>query len=212
MVYTLVRADAFARDERLAEAFWELIQAWAESNPPNTGPNWMDGQEAALRLMAWTFGFHVFMDSPSTTPERIVQFTVMVAGHAERIYQNIDYAIFTRSNHTISEAFGLWLVGLLFPELKDAEKYFSFGRRLLEQEAAAQIFPDGSYSMQSLNYHRFVLQIYFYAIRLGELNGSPFSEALKDRLAKSVDYLHQLIDSETGQMPVYGSNDGFGFE
>ena len=208
MVYTLVRAYASTRDEGLAEAFWELIQAWAKSNPPNTGSNWMDGQEAALRLMAWTFGFYAFMDSPSTTPERMAQFTVMVAAHAERIYKNIDYAISTHSNHTISEAFGLWLVGLLFPELKEAKKYFSLGRKLLEQEAAAQIFPDGSYSMYSLNYQRFILHIYFYAIRLGELNGSLFSEALKDRVAKSVDYLYQLIDTETGQMPAYGSNDG----
>jgi hypothetical protein len=59
----------------------------------------------------------------------------MVAAHAERIYKNIDYAISTRSNHTISEAFGLWLVGILFPELKDAEKYLRLGHRLLEQEA-----------------------------------------------------------------------------
>ena len=46
-----------------------------------------------------------------------------VAAQAERIYKNIGYAISTRSNHTISEAFGLWMVGLLFPELKHAEKY-----------------------------------------------------------------------------------------
>jgi len=208
MVYPLVRAYASTQDEKYVEAFWKLIQSWAESNPPNTGPNWMDGQEAALRLMAWTFGFYAFIDSPSSNPERIAQFTVMVAAHAERIYKNIDYAISTSSNHTISEAFGLWMVGLLFPELKDSEKYFALGRKLLEQEAAAQIFPDGSYSMYSLNYHRFILQIYFYAIRLGELNKSPFSESLKRRVAKSIDYLYQLIDPETGQMPVYGSNDG----
>jgi asparagine synthase (glutamine-hydrolysing) len=208
MVYTLVRAYASSRDEKFAEAFWELIQAWAESNPPNMGPNWMDGQEAALRLMAWMFGFYAFMDSSSATPERIAQFTVMVAAHAERIYKNIGYAISTRSNHTISEAFGLWLVGILFPELNDSEKYFALGRKLLEQEAIAQIFSDGSYSMYSLNYHRFILHIYFCAIRLGELNGTPFSESLKHRVAKSVDYLYQLIDPETGQMPVYGSNDG----
>ena len=208
MVYTLVRAYASTRDEKYAEAFWKLIQSWAESNPPNTGPNWMDGQEAALRLMAWTFGFYAFIDTPSSNPERIAQFTVMVAAHAERIYKNIDYAISTHSNHTISEAFGLWLVGLLYPELRDTEKYFLLGRKLLEQESAAQIFPDGSYSMYSLNYHRFILQIYFYAIRLGELNKSPFSESLKRRVAKSIDYLYQLIDPETGQMPVYGSNDG----
>jgi Heparinase II/III-like protein/Heparinase II/III N-terminus len=208
MVFTLVRAYASTQNVKFAEAFWKLLQSWAESNSPNTGPNWMDGQEAALRLMAWTFGFYAFIDSSSSTPERIAQFTVMVAAHAERIHKNIGYAISTHSNHTISEAFGLWLVGLLFPELKDAEKYFSLGRKLLEQEAAAQIFPDGGYSMYSLNYHRFILHIYFYAMRLGELNGTPFSESVKGAVTKSVDYLYQLIDSETGQMPVYGSNDG----
>jgi hypothetical protein len=29
--------------------------------------------------------------------------------------------------------------------------------------------------MYSLNYHRFILHIYLYAIRLGEINHSPFS-------------------------------------
>ena len=208
MIYTLVLAYAFTREEKFAEAFWMLIQSWAESNPPNAGPNWMDGQEAALRLMAWIFGFYAFLDSPSSTPDRLAQFTVMVAAHAERIYKNIDYAISTRSNHTISEAFGLWLVGILFPELKNAEKYFVLGRKLLEQEASAQIFPDGSYSMYALNYHRFILHLYLYAIRLGELNGAPFSESLRQRVARSIDYLYPLIDPDTGQMPVYGSNDG----
>jgi asparagine synthase (glutamine-hydrolysing) len=208
LVYPLVRAYAARREEKYPEAFWRLIESWAESNPPNTGPNWMDGQEAALRLMAWTFGFYAFLGSPSTTPGRIAQFTVMVAAHAERIYRNIDYAISTRSNHTISEGFGLWQVGLLFPELKDAEKYFALGRQVLEQEAAAQIFPDGAYSMYSLNYHRFILHLYLYALRLGELNRFQFSSLVLDRVSASIDFLSQLIDPETGQMPVYGSNDG----
>jgi asparagine synthase (glutamine-hydrolysing) len=208
MVYTLVRAYGSSRDERYAAAFWELIQSWAESNPPNTGPNWMDGQEAALRLLAWIFGYYQFSNSPFTTPERVMQFTVMVAAHAERIYKNIDYSISTHSNHTISEAFGLWLVGLLFPELKDSEKYLALGRQLLEQEATAQIFRDGIYSMYSLNYHRFILHLYLCVIRLGELNQSPVSNLIIERVSASINYLSQLIDPETGKMPVYGSNDG----
>jgi heparinase II/III-like protein len=208
MVYTIIRAYEFSGDEKYAEAFWELIDSWAESNPPNTGPNWMDGQEAALRLLAWTFGFYAFIDSPSTSPERIAQMIVLVAAHAERIYRNIDYAISTHSNHTISEGFGLWLAGLLFPELKNAEKYFAFGRRLLEQESIAQIFPDGSYSMYSLNYHRFVLHLYLLAIRLGEMNHSPVSTFVLNRVSASIDYLSQLIDPESGKMPGFGSNDG----
>jgi asparagine synthase (glutamine-hydrolysing) len=207
-IYTLVRAYVATNDEKYTEAFWQLISDWAEHNPPNTGANWKDGQEIALRLMAWTFGFYAFINSPSTTPERISQFTLYVAAQAERIYKNIAYAISTRSNHTISEAFGLWMVGLLFPELKDAEKYFSMGRDLLEQEAANQIFPDGSYSMYSLNYHRFILHLYLYAIQLGKINKSLFSNHLISSLSNSIAYLSQLIDPATGQMPVYGSNDG----
>lgn len=207
-VYTLVRAYGFSSDEKYAEAFWKLILDWAEHNPPNTGANWMDGQEIALRLMAWTFGFHAFVNSPAATPERIAQFTLLVAAQAERIYKNIDYAISTRSNHTISEAFGLWMAGLLFPELKAAEKYRKLGCELLEREAAAQIFTDGSYSMYSLNYHRFILHIYLYAIRLGEINQSPFSTQLINSITKSIEYLSYIINSQTGEMPVYGSNDG----
>jgi asparagine synthase (glutamine-hydrolysing) len=169
-VYTLVRAYAATQDEKYPQSFWQLIQDWADHNPPNTGANWKDGQEIALRLMAWTFGFYAFIHSPSTTNLQISQFTQYLAAQAERISKNIGYAISTRSNHTISEAFGLWMVGLLFPELKDAKKYFHLGKRLLEEEATKQIFPDGSYAMYSLNYHRFILHLYLYAIKLGEIN------------------------------------------
>ncbi len=208
MVYALVRAYAHSRDERFAEAFWSMVEDWAEKNPPMRGPNWMDGQEISLRLMAWCFGFYGFKNSAASTPERIARFTTIVAAFAERIFQNVDYAISTRSNHTVSEAFGLWLVGCLFPEIKNSGKYFSFGRKLLEHEAATQIFSDGAYSMYSLNYQRFILQIYFYALRLGELNQAPFSDAAYQAISKSMDFLYQLIEPTTGQMPVFGSNDG----
>jgi asparagine synthase (glutamine-hydrolysing) len=207
-VYTLVRAYAATHDEKYPAAFWTLIEDWAQHNPPNTGPNWMDGQEIALRLMAWTFGYNAFINSPSSTPDRNAKFILLVAAQAERIHKNIGYAISTRSNHTISEAFGLWMVGLLFPELKHAEKYLSLGKKLLEQEARNQIFSDGSYAMYSLNYHRFILHIYLYAIKLGEINNSPFSTQLINSVTKSIEYLSQLINPQTGEMPVYGSNDG----
>ncbi|MEB2334511.1 MAG: alginate lyase family protein [Anaerolineaceae bacterium] len=207
-IYTLVRAYAAAHDEKYPEAFWTLIEDWAQHNPPNTGPNWMDGQEITLRLMAWTFGYSQFSNSPSSTPNRKAKFILLIAAQAERIYKNIGYAISTKSNHTISEAFGLWMVSLLFPELKHAKKYLFLGRKLLEQSAAEQIFSDGAYSMYSLNYHRFILHIYLYAIRLGDINHFPLSTELKQSVSNSITYLSRLINPETGEMPTYGSNDG----
>jgi len=207
-VYTLIRAYAASKDEKYPEAFWTLVEDWAKHNHPNTGHNWMDGQEVSLRLMAWTFGYHAFRNSPSSTPERKDTFLLYVAAHAERIHKDASFAVHARVNHAITEAFALWMIGMLFPQLKKAQAYVSFGQKSLEQEARNQIFPDGTYSMYSLNYHRFVLHIYLCALQLAEINKIRFSNELNALIEKSIEYLSQLVDPQTGHMPVYGSNDG----
>jgi asparagine synthase (glutamine-hydrolysing) len=207
-VYALMRAYAFTKDERYPEAFWTLVEDWARTNPPQRGPNWKCGQETSLRLLAWTFGLYAFADAPSSTPTRRARLTQLIAAQAERVYRNMDFAVSTRGNHAMSEGFGVWLAGTLFPELKHAETYRALGRKVLEREAATHIFPDGAYSMYSLNYHRFILHIYFLAMRLGELNDDRFSDALTQSISRSLDFFAQLIQPESGEMPAYGSNDG----
>lgn len=207
-VYTLMRAYAFNKDERYPAAFWTLVEDWARTNPPQRGPNWKCGQETSLRLLAWTFGLYAFADAPSSTPKRRAHLTQLIAAQAERVHRNIDFAVSTRGNHAMSEGFGLWLAGTLFPELKHAETYRALGREILEREAATHIFADGAYSMYSLNYHRFILHVYFLAMRMGELNDARFSDALYQSISRSLDFFAQLIQPESGEMPVYGSNDG----
>ncbi|MFZ5857966.1 MAG: alginate lyase family protein [Chloroflexota bacterium] len=207
-VYALMRAYVFHKDERYPAAFWTLVEDWARNNPPQRGPNWKCGQETSLRLLAWTFGLYAFADAPSSTPTRRAHLTQLIAAQAERVHRNIDFAVSTRGNHAMSEGFGLWLAGTLFPELKHAETYRSLGREILEREAARHIFADGAYSMYSLNYHRFILHVYFLAMRLGELNDARFSDALYRSISRSLDFFAQLIQPESGEMPVYGSNDG----
>lgn len=207
-VYTLMRAYAFRKDERYPEAFWILIEDWARMNPPQRGPNWKCGQETSLRLLAWTFGLYAFADAPSSTPERRARLTQLIAAQAERVHRNIAYAISTRGNHAISESFGIWLAGTLFSELQHAETYRTLGREILEREASVHIFADGAYSMYSLNYQRFILHVYFIALRLGELNNFRFSDALYQSISRSLDFFAQLIQPESGAMPVFGSNDG----
>lgn len=207
-IYALVRAYARTQDDNYPTAFWQILEDWMQNNPPEMGPNWMCGQEATLRLMAICFGYYAFKDHPQTTPERVSQLTVLAAALAERIYLNLDYAFFTRSNHTISESFGVWLAGTLFPEIRNADKYKKLGKKILEKEASRQIYADGSYAMHSLNYQRFSLHIYLFAMRIAELNNQKFSPSVYQAVERSIEYLHTLIDPLTGQMPNYGSNDG----
>ncbi|GEM_PF-341692 len=206
--YTLVRAYWRTGDERYPEAFWRLFEDWRAHNPPNTGPNWMCGQEVALRLMASCFALYGLLDSCTTTPERVALLGQFAAVSAHRVRAHIGYALSQRNNHGISEAMGLWTAGLLFPEFSQAAPWRRLGGRLLEREALRLIYDDGSCSQHSVIYQRLMLHDYLWSIVLGAANGQPLSLALQERVRRAGELLYQLQDDESGEVPLYGSSDG----
>jgi hypothetical protein len=207
-VYALVRAYWRTGDEQYAESFWCLVEDWQQHNPPQLGLNWKCGQETTFRVMAWCFGLYGFLDAQATTAERITLLAQMIAVSGQRIAANIEYALSQRNNHGISEAMGLWTIGLLFPEFNQATAWRTKGQTLLEQLAGELIYDDGSFVQHSVNYQRVMLHDYLWAIRLGELAGHPLSQSLRDQVAKSGRFLYQLQDQFTGRVPHYGQMDG----
>jgi asparagine synthase (glutamine-hydrolysing) len=207
-VYVLVRAYALTRNERYAEAFWTLVEDWASHNPPQLGPNWKCGQEASFRMMTWCFGLYAFLSSPHTTPERVIALSTMIAVTAARIEAYIGYALSQNNNHGISEAMGLFTAGLLFPEFQRAESWRSRGKKLLERQALTQIYADGAYIQHSTNYQRVMLHDFCWALRLAELNGSPFSRDVYAQILRSAEFLDGITDARSGRVPNYGNNDG----
>ena len=206
--YALARAYAADSKQEYAETFWRLFESWWAANPPMRGPNWMCGQETAIRGMACVFALTVFWNSLATTDTRVAAMAVMLAASAERIIGNIGFAVAQRSNHGVGEAAGLWTIGLLFPEFEGASKWRKVGQSVLENEARRNCFPDGSYVQHSMNYQRFILHDYLYCLRLAELNGVSFSKLTSRRLTQCYKFLYQLQDETTGRLPNYGPNDG----
>lgn len=207
-VYALARAYGVSGDERFPAAFWRAIEDWSHHNPPMSGPLWICGQESSLRILAWSFALYAFLNSPETTPERASHLTSMVAAHAWRAQQTIGYARSQRSNHLISEAVGLWTVATLFPELKDAATWRNLGSHLLEEAVLDQITPEGAHLQYSFNYHRMVLQLLLWALRLSPIRGEELPTAVTDRTGAALEFLRAVVDPISGQAPNYGSNDG----
>lgn len=207
-VYPLVRAYAHTGDEKFAAAFWQLVEDWREKNPPNTGPNWKCGQEISFRVMAWCWGLYGFAASAESTPERIARLVQMIAVSGERIAANFSYALSQRNNHGISEAMGLYTIGLLFPDLKKNTVWKRRGRKWLEKLALELIYEDGSFCQHSMVYHRLMLDDYLWVDRLAQSHDEPFPENVRQRLLKACEWLLHLMDRETGALPNYGHNDG----
>lgn len=206
--FLLVRAYGVQRDERYVEAFWSLVEDWAARNPPNRGANWASGQEAAIRVMAWCFGLYAFLSSPASTPERVFTLARMIAKHGERIAGFIDYALSQRNNHGLSEAVGLFTIGVLFPQFGRAQEWMDIGRELIIRQLGEQIYEDGSYIQHSFNYQRLMLDVILWAFRLGELNDFRFPPECYEQIEKSTQFMLRFCDPETGKMPNYGGNDG----
>ncbi len=206
--YTLARAYTATADEKYPEIFWSLWESFINENPPYIGLNWKCGQEIALRIFACIFALHVFWNSRHTTEQKVSQMVAFLAVSAHRIAKNINYAISQKSNHAVSEAAGLYIVGLLFPELKDAAYWKQLGRKVVENEVRRHNYPDGSYVQHSMNYQRMTLQLCVQIMRLAELNKESFSALVKLRLRASYLFLFQCQDPQSGCVPNYGANDG----
>jgi len=207
-VYPLARAYALSGDERFAEAFWRSIENWASNNPPMSGPLWICGQESSLRIMAWTFALYAFVCSRTTTAQRVALLVSMIAAHAWRTAQTLDYARSQRSNHLISEAVGLWTAGTLYPELNDAPEWQKQGAGILRKAVLDQITPEGVFLQNSFNYQRMVLQQLLWTIRLAEISNKKLDAGILERTGVSFEFISQFVDKRSGQAPNYGSNDG----
>ncbi|MGD2252865.1 MAG: alginate lyase family protein [Anaerolineales bacterium] len=206
--YALVRAYWRSGDEQHTERFWNLVEDWREKNPPQLGVNWKCGQEASFRVMAWCFGLYGFLDSPATTPERVHKLAQMIAVTAERIEANLSYALSQNNNHGISESLGLWTIGALFPEFRQARKWQERGAAILEDLGVRLIYEDGAFAQSSANYHRLALQDYLWCLRLGEIQGAWFSDGLRQRVESAFRFMQQIQIGEHGQVPNYGQDDG----
>ena len=206
--YCFAREYVRSRDERWAEGFWQMLDAWIEQCPPEQSAAWRCGQEMTFRLMAMLFGATATVESAAATPRRLYALSRLAWQTGRHISANINQARMQGNNHAVSEAVGLWTVGLLFPEFAPAEGWRRRGRQVLSAEVARQVTDDGSYVQNSLNYHRVLLDDLLWAIRLAEINGVCLPDAVRDGFRRATDWLVEMIDPTSGRTPNYGANDG----
>eukprot|EP01047_Picozoa_sp_COSAG01_P005384 COSAG01_NODE_183_length_22835_cov_17.169247_13_plen_666_part_00 len=208
LAFFFAREYRYSEEEKWADAFWKLCDAWIEQNPVNQTINWMCSQEVTFRLMALLWGTFSTLDSPAATPDRLASLHLLVWQIGKRIAATTEYAISQKNNHALSEAVGLWTIGLLFPEFKKSDRWKRKGRSILKRECQRQIYDDGSYVQQSFNYHRVMLDDLIWAIQLGYLNNDSLPVEVCRKFAAATQWLGHFVDESNGRVPNYGANDG----
>ena len=201
---TLARAWLHTGEEVDAQTFWDWTEDWMAKNPPNVGPNWMCGQEASLRLIAFTWALQVFRDHPQA---RLTLAAQLADATAQRVESHLDYALSQSNNHGISEAIGLLTVGTFWPNLPRASHWRQRGLETLAQQTSALIAEDGSFSQHSSNYHRLLVQLLTWAELTQQARGETLPPEIKKSAQAATLFLNNLV-LQDGTVPRYGGDDG----
>jgi hypothetical protein len=199
--FTLARAYHLGGDNKYAESFWKYFEIFIQHNPPNLGPQWMNGQEVALRLMALVWADHVFEASPASNPARRARLAESVADHAARIPPTLIYARSQNNNHLITEAAALYTAGLTLGH----STWRALGWRWLNWALRHQISGYGEYIQHSANYHRLMLQS---ALWVNSIKKDDWPHSSAQALSRATHWLFSMLDPVSGWTPNLGANDG----
>jgi hypothetical protein len=207
--FTLGRSYHLTGSERYAEAFWHFFETFTDANPFGFGPNWMNGQEVALRLLAFIWTAQVFDSASASTEGRKNRLVASMAAHAARVQETLVYARSQQNNHLLTEAAALLTAGLALPDHPSASRWCRLGWHWLNKGLQSQIDGYGEYAQHSTNYHRLMLQIVLWVNALigGESKyrwPHPTLEAIK----RSIHWLLSIQDADSGKTPNLGANDG----
>lgn len=191
----------------------EQIDGWIDANPFGLGIHWNSSLECGLRLISWAVVHsllilrdqHQGLFSAVSDRDRFGQ---AIYQHAWFIRHNLSrYS--SANNHLIGELSGLWVTSQVFDLGSAGKKWGQFAKRELEQQVQAQVYSDGVDKEQAIYYHLWVLEYLLVIWLVGERNGQPFSQNLKERILLMSEFLHDISLNSGGPPQIGDADDGF---
>jgi hypothetical protein len=207
-IYTLLR-DEHHHSVKHGRFIFDQILDWINKNPINQGPNYKCSQETSLRVLNWVYAIYYYSKQDILNEEEWQRIMNSVYWQMHHVFANINFSrIAVRNNHALTETLALYIVGSLFPQMKDSRHWKTKGKKWFEEEVAYQVYKDGTYLQFSMNYHRVVIQLFSWAIGVSSKIGEKFADHVYERAYKSIDFLFQCQEGSDGELPNYGANDG----
>jgi len=160
--------------------------------------------EVALRAVNLIAARELFRESPQLDTQFLLR---LFQQHGNYIRRNLEFSYIATSNHYLSDVAGLFWLGVMVPELRDARSWRDFGLRELLREIDKQVLPDGADFESSTGYHRFVTELFLYSFLLARENGIAIDRMYWRKLYSMLLYIRGYLRPD-GFAPLIGDTDG----
>lgn len=182
------------------------IASWIDANPAFNGVNWSSGIELAMRIVSIAIVTTLVGEDKfdAALRSRIIHTLALHGFWIEKFLSLYSSA----NNHLIAEASGLFILGLLLPQLPAAEEWLRTGKDILERETLLQIHDDGVGVEQSITYSASTLEWLLLCAEIGKRCGVPLSGAAMQRLAACCGYLKAMFDARENHPRIGDEDEG----
>jgi uncharacterized heparinase superfamily protein len=193
-------------DERRAALAKDVLTDWIVSNPYGYGVNWIVAMEAALRVLTWTWLFHVFHRTEAWSDIAFRRrFLLALFLHGDFIERNLERSD-VNGNHYTADAAGLVFAGHFFGDGANPARWATQGWDILVDELSRQVHGDGVDFEASTAYHRFVTELFLlpalYRLHLGLDVPSRYASQLVNMALFAATYTRA-----DGSSPFWGDAD-----
>jgi hypothetical protein len=185
----LARAYRQTHDEKYAREFVAQMLSWVKDCPmPRDAANgprsaWRTIETGIRAADVWPEVWYSFVKSPAMTDDALLTFLRAYLDHAHHLM-----AFHTTGNWLAMEGNGLYHVGVLFPEFRDAPDWRATGGKWIYEEMNNQVYPDGVQIELSSGYHHVSLNNFLAVYKIARLNGTELPADFLKRLEKMYDF------------------------
>lgn len=208
---TLAQAWHLTHDQKYLDGCRTLLESWFDQCPYPSGVHWTSSLEHSIRLVNWSFAWHLlggdasplFRDDVGDAFKQrwltsVYQHCQFIAGHFSK-YSSAN-------NHLLGELMGLFIASLTWPLWKRSRRWKNLAQRGLEREALLQNGEDGVNREQANWYHHEVADMMIVSGLIARANGCDFSTTYWHRLRGMLQYIASIMDAG-GHVPNFGDAD-----
>lgn len=192
-VYNLHYFDDLNAVESSSRTDWHRawIARWLKENPPGKGRGW-DSYPTSLRLVNW---IKWLWSGHEAVSDMVDSMAIQTRWLAARLEHHL------LGNHLLANAKALVFAGLAF-DGQEADEWLRTGLRLLREQLAEQILPDGGHFELSPMYHALVIEDLLDLVHAGAGRlEQPTLIELGQYAARALGWLQALAD-EQGRPPL----------
>lgn len=193
-------------DEKYAKEWVFQVQDWTKKNKQGA---YADDNEfgwkafvVSFRLNNWAAFFNSFINSPSFTPQFLIEFLASYNEQANYVLANYTDI----GNHRLYEAEHLLLAGISFPEFSKADAWRKSGIEVLNAEIGKQVYADGVQFELSPSYHIGTIGTFLRALKLAKDAGieKEFPQSYRNLVEKMTTAVPKFSFPDY-TFPLYGN-------